>query len=78
MKNVYWILLISLFIIAYQGCQSRALSRYTGRALKLDLPEDFDKPISFKYCPTESLIFFLTMGLGVGGLWFPRQTRNYF
>ena len=47
MKNVYWILLISLFIIAFQGCQSRALSRYTGRALKLDLPEDFDKPISF-------------------------------
>ena len=47
MKNVYWILLISLFIIAFQGCQSEALSRYTGRALKLDLPEDFDKPISF-------------------------------
>tara|TARA_X000001036_G_scaffold235481_2_gene219771 strand:+ start:7247 stop:7459 length:213 start_codon:yes stop_codon:yes gene_type:complete len=30
-----------------QGCQSRALSRYTGQALKLELPNDFDKPISF-------------------------------
>ena len=30
-----------------QTCQSRALSRYTGSALKLELPSDFDRPISF-------------------------------
>jgi len=30
-----------------QSCQSRALSRYTGSALELELPDDFDKPISF-------------------------------
>ena len=30
-----------------QSCQSRALSRYTGTALKLELPDDFDRPISF-------------------------------
>ena len=29
------------------GCQSRAISRFTGSALKLELPDDFDKPISF-------------------------------
>ena len=29
------------------GCQSRAISRFTGVALKLELPDDFYKPISF-------------------------------
>ena len=29
------------------SCQSRVVSRWTGSALKLQLPDDFDKPISF-------------------------------
>ena len=29
------------------SCQSRVVSRLTGNALKLNLPEDFDRPISF-------------------------------
>ena len=29
------------------GCQSRTISRFTGSALELNLPDDFDKPISF-------------------------------
>ncbi len=29
------------------SCQSRVVSRWTGSALKLQLPNDFDKPISF-------------------------------
>ena len=29
------------------SCQSRVVSRWTGAALKLTLPQDFDKPISF-------------------------------
>ena len=43
--------LISLFVILlfFSGCkfQTRALSRLTGSALKLELPKDFDKPVSF-------------------------------
>ena len=42
------ILLISILLF-FSGCkfQTRALSRITGSALKLDLPKDFDKPVSF-------------------------------
>ena len=29
------------------SCQSRVVSRWTGAALKLRLPDDFEKPISF-------------------------------
>ena len=38
-----------LGIIFLNGCkfQTRALSRITGQALPLELPEDFDAPISF-------------------------------
>ena len=35
--------MISLF----SSCQSRAISRWTGMALKLPVPDDFDRPISF-------------------------------
>ena len=44
-KKILAILLI-LFLV---GCkmQTRALSRITGSALQLNLPSDFDKPISF-------------------------------
>ena len=40
------VLIILLFCF---GCkfQTRAISRLTGSALKLELPKDFDKPISF-------------------------------
>ena len=31
----------------FSACQSRAISRLTGTALQLQLPEDFDRPISF-------------------------------
>tara|TARA_B100001250_G_scaffold267628_1_gene230864 strand:- start:213 stop:473 length:261 start_codon:yes stop_codon:yes gene_type:complete len=45
-KNVYvLIILISIFLLS--SCQSRAISRITGSALELQLPKDFDKPISF-------------------------------
>ena len=42
------ILLASILFFCY-GCkfQTRALARLTGSALKLELPQDFDKPISF-------------------------------
>ena len=42
------ILLISILLF-FSGCkfQTRALSRITGSALKLELPKDFDKPVSF-------------------------------
>ena len=29
------------------SCQSRVVSRWTGKALQLRLPDDFEKPISF-------------------------------
>ena len=41
------VLLILLTFILFSGCQSRAISRFTGSALELELPQDFDKPISF-------------------------------
>ena len=45
-KNVYvLIILISIFLLS--SCQSRTISRITGSALELQLPKDFDKPISF-------------------------------
>ena len=34
-------------VMVFPGCQSRAISRLTGVALQLPLPEDFDRPISF-------------------------------
>ena len=47
MKKKIIILILTLLI--FNGCkmQTRALSRITGSALKLELPSDFDKPISF-------------------------------
>ena len=48
MKKTLYIICITLTLgLLLQSCQSRALSRYTGKALKLELPEDFDRPISF-------------------------------
>ena len=47
MNRMTYIICIIVTFICLQSCQSRALSRYTGKALKLELPDDFDKPISF-------------------------------
>ena len=43
MRNIFFVLLL----LICTSCQSRAISRFTGKALVLELPEDFDKPISF-------------------------------
>ena len=45
MKNLTIIMICIIFIST--SCQSRAVSRWTGTALRLHLPDDFDKPISF-------------------------------
>ncbi len=43
------IILLIPILLFFSGCkfQTRALSRLTGSALKLELPKDFDKPVSF-------------------------------
>ena len=43
------IIIISIFAVFFTSfaCQSRAISRWTGAALQLELPDDFDRPISF-------------------------------
>ena len=47
-NSLIWSSLISLLILLLSwGCQSRAISRVTGTALNLELPNDFEKPISF-------------------------------
>ena len=46
MKKSILLLLVLTFLLSF-GCQSRAISRFTGAALQLELPDDFDKPISF-------------------------------
>ena len=45
MNKVIIFLFLTFMLIS--GCQSRAISRFTGSALELNLPDDFDKPISF-------------------------------
>ena len=40
-------LTLSALLFMINSCQSRVVSRWTGSALKLQLPDDFDKPISF-------------------------------
>ena len=49
MTNYKAICLFSLILFLSYGCkfQTRAISRLTGSALQLELPKDFDKPISF-------------------------------
>jgi len=43
------LVLLSLILCLSAGCkfQTRAVSRITGQALHLELPKDFDKPISY-------------------------------
>ena len=47
MKKTILILMLIFGIFITNSCQSRVVSRWTGTALKLSLPSDFDKPISF-------------------------------
>jgi hypothetical protein len=47
MKKIIFLGLFTLIPIIFSSCQSRAISRLTGTALELKLPEDFDRPISF-------------------------------
>ena len=47
MKNIIFFLTLLTLILTINSCQSRVVSRFTGTALKLSLPDDFDKPISF-------------------------------
>ena len=47
MNKTIYIICIVFVLMLLQSCQSRVLSRYTGTALKLELPDDFDRPISF-------------------------------
>ena len=47
MKNIILFLTFIALILIINSCQSRAVSRWTGTALKLPLPDDFEKPISF-------------------------------
>ena len=47
MKKVIFFTILIILLMVMSACQSRAISRFTGTALQLSLPEDFDKPISF-------------------------------
>ena len=47
MKKIIFLTILPIMIIIFSACQSRAVSRLTGSALRLQLPEDFDRPISF-------------------------------
>ena len=49
MKHIKLILISLILLLFCFGCkfQTRAISRLTGSALQLELPDDFDKPISF-------------------------------
>ena len=45
--NKIVIIVLILIIPLINSCQSRIISRWTGKALQLSLPDDFDRPISF-------------------------------
>ena len=47
MKIIIFFITLLIMVMVFSGCQSRAISRLTGVALQLPLPEDFDRPISF-------------------------------
>ena len=47
MKKMIFVLTLATVLFIINSCQSRVVSRWTGTALKLTLPQDFDKPISF-------------------------------
>ena len=47
MKKVIFSTILLIIVMVSSACQSRAISRWTGTALELQIPEDFDRPISF-------------------------------
>ena len=49
MTNMRYAVITIIILLFSFGCkfQTRAISRITGSALELELPDDFDKPISF-------------------------------
>ena len=47
MKKIIFFTILLIMVSVFSACQSRAVSRLTGSALQLQLPEDFDRPISF-------------------------------
>ena len=47
MKKTIFFATSFILILVFSSCQSRAISRWTGNALQLELPDDFDRPISF-------------------------------
>ena len=47
MKKIMFLTVLLIMVMIFFACQSRVVSRLTGSALQLQLPEDFDRPISF-------------------------------
>ena len=47
MRKLIFSLTILLCVVIFSACQSRAISRWPGAALQLELPDDFARPISF-------------------------------
>ena len=47
MNKIISLLVIVAMTLLINSCQSRAVSRLTGSSLRLELPNDFEKPISF-------------------------------
>ena len=47
MKKIIFFTILLIMVLVFSACLSRAVSRLTGSALQLQLPEDFDRPISF-------------------------------
>ena len=65
MRYTNFILFLVILLFCF-GCkfQTRAISRITGSALELELPDDFDKPISFASCrkSEKDLFYYSTNG----------------
>ena len=49
MKIIIFFASTVILVLVFSTCQSRSISRWTGAALQLELPDDFDRPISFAY-----------------------------
>jgi len=47
MKKIIFFATLVILVLVFSTCQSRAISRWTGASLQLELPDDFDRPISF-------------------------------
>ena len=47
MKIIIFFASTVILVLVFSTCQSRSISRWTGAALQLELPDDFDRPNSF-------------------------------